>query len=98
MGRRKMEDTQQVALRLPTEAIRRADAYAASLSAEHPGMIFTRTDAMRIILVKHLPPFSASSEPEPEPASTPAPKPGAEASNQNTRGPQRKKSSSESAK
>jgi hypothetical protein len=98
MGRRKMEDTQQVALRLPTEAIRRADAFAASLSTEHPGMIFTRTDAMRIILVKHLPPLPASAEPAPEPASTPAPKPSAEASKQNTRGPQRKKSSPETAK
>jgi len=68
-----MEDTQQVGLRLPTELIRRADAYAEALAAEHPGMMYTRTDAIRIILAKHLPPLplEADEPAQPDPASKP---------------------------
>jgi hypothetical protein len=76
--RRKLEDTQQVGLRLPTELIRRADAYADALAAEHPGMMYTRTDAIRIILAKHLPPLppEADEPAKPGPASKPRkPKP-----------------------
>jgi hypothetical protein len=69
--RRKLEDTQQVALRLPTEMIRRADAYAAALAKEHPGMIYTRTDALRIILAKHLPPVPPEDVEEPSKAEPP---------------------------
>jgi len=73
VGRKKMEDTQQVAFRLSMDLIQRADAYAAVLSAEHPGMHYTRTDAVRIILAKHLPPLPPESD---EPAqSSPASKP-----------------------
>lgn len=72
VGRKKMEDTQQVALRLANDLIRRADAYAAALSADHPGMNFTRTDALRIVLAKHLPPLpSEATEPE-KPSAAPA--------------------------
>lgn len=59
VGKKKLEDTQQVGLRLPLDIITRADAYAAQLSAEHPGMSYTRTDAIRIILATHLPPLPA---------------------------------------
>jgi hypothetical protein len=65
-------------LRLPTELIRRADAYAEALAAEHPGMMYTRTDAIRIILAKHLPPLppEAKEASKPEPTSKPRkPKP-----------------------
>src|SRR5689334_19582948 len=55
------EPTQQVALRLPLSIIERADAYAAQLAAEHPGLQITRTDAMRMILAKHLPPRESPS-------------------------------------
>jgi hypothetical protein len=55
------------------DLIRRADAYAAILTAEHPGMQYTRTDAARIILAKHLPPLPPEAD---EPAkSSPASKP-----------------------
>jgi hypothetical protein len=78
VGRKKMEDTQQVAFRLSMDLIQRADAYAAALSAEHPGMHYTRTDAVRIILAKHLPPLppEADEPAKPGPASKPRkPKP-----------------------
>jgi hypothetical protein len=72
--RRKLEDTQQVALRLPTELVRRADAYAAALAAEHPGMNYTRTDALRIILAKHLPPLPPDAVEPAKPDPTPKPR------------------------
>ena len=71
--KKKMEDTQQVAFRLSMDLIQRADAYAAALTIEHPGMHYTRTDAVRVILAKHLPPLpSEADEPaQPGPASKP---------------------------
>jgi hypothetical protein len=72
VGKKKLDDALQVGIRLPMDIVRRADAYAAALSAEHPGMTFTRTDAMRIILAKHLPPLPDTEQrPAPEPASPP---------------------------
>ena len=68
IGRKKMEDTQQVAFRLSMDLIRRADAYGEALSAEHPGMHYTRTDAVRIILAKHLPPSRRRPMNMPNPA------------------------------
>lgn len=50
------EEQHQIGIRLGASLVRRADAYALSLSAEHPGMRFTRTDAIRMILTLHLPP------------------------------------------
>lgn len=77
VGKKKLDDALQVGIRLPMDIVRRADAYAAALSTEHPGMIYTRTDAMRIILAKHLPPLpDAEQRPVPEPAPKPRkPKP-----------------------
>lgn len=49
------EPTQQVGLRVPESLIRRADLFAAQLSRETPGLQITRTDAIRIILTRHLP-------------------------------------------
>jgi hypothetical protein len=73
VGKKRMPDAVQVGIRLPLDIVRRADAYAAALGVEHPGLTFTRTDAIRLILAKHLPPLP----PEPdEPAkSSPASKP-----------------------
>ena len=50
------EEQHQIGLRLGVSLLRRADAYSARLSAEHPGMRFTRTDAIRMILTLHLAP------------------------------------------
>ena len=57
----------------PLERCGRADAYASALSAEHPGMHYTRTDALRIILAKPLPPLSpdAGEPAKPDPTSKP---------------------------
>lgn len=75
-----MPDAVQVGIRLPLDLVRRADAYAAALGVEHPGLSFTRTDAIRLILAKHLPllppevdepakpgPASKHSKPKPRP-------------------------------
>ena len=50
------EEQYQIGLRLPASLVRRADAYSARLEGEHPGMRFTRSDAIRMILTLHLPP------------------------------------------
>jgi hypothetical protein len=44
--------TQQVAVRLDAEVLRRLDAIAAKLS--RPGLVLTRTDAIRIALLTGL--------------------------------------------
>jgi hypothetical protein len=67
-----VEPTHQVALRLPLSIIQRADEYAAELAAEHPGLQITRTDAMRMVLAKHLPPLAAKPSPSTTATSKPA--------------------------
>lgn len=49
-----MADTEQVAFRLPKALVARLDAYAARLADEQPGMSFTRTDVVRVLLTKAL--------------------------------------------
>lgn len=49
-----MADTEQVAFRLPKALVARLDAYAARLEEEQPGMSFTRTDVVRVLLTKAL--------------------------------------------
>lgn len=48
------EPTQQVAFRLPAPLVARLDAHAAKMSAEQPGMTFTRADAVRTLLTRAL--------------------------------------------
>lgn len=47
---------------MPVSLIERADFYASELAKEHPGLQITRTDAMRMILAKHLPLVPSASE------------------------------------
>ncbi len=49
-----MADTEQVAFRLPKALVARLDDYAARLAEEQPGMSFTRTDVVRVLLTKAL--------------------------------------------
>jgi hypothetical protein len=65
-----VEPTVSVALRLPLSIALRADQYAAQLARETPGLQVTRSDAMRIILAKHLP--LMPDEPEPPVSSKPS--------------------------
>jgi len=44
------EPTTQVAFRLPDSLIARLDRHAQRLSKEHPGLEFTRVDAVRTLL------------------------------------------------
>jgi hypothetical protein len=44
------ESTTQVAFRLPDSLIARLDRHAERLSKEHPGLEFTRVDAVRTLL------------------------------------------------
>ncbi|HLM76486.1 MAG TPA: hypothetical protein VK459_27470 [Polyangiaceae bacterium] len=52
------EGTKQFGIRLPEELLLRADALAEQLTDENPGMSYTRADAIRITLARHLPPLS----------------------------------------
>jgi hypothetical protein len=49
-----MADTEQVAFRLPKSLIARLDDYAAQLAEEQPGMAYTRTDVVRVLLTRAL--------------------------------------------
>jgi hypothetical protein len=48
------EPTTQVAFRLADRLIARVDRYAKKLSKEHPGLQFTRADAVRDLLTRAL--------------------------------------------
>jgi len=49
-----MADTEQVAFRLPKSLIKRLGAYAERMTKDQPGMTFTRTDVVRILLTRAL--------------------------------------------
>lgn len=49
-----MADTEQVAFRLPKDLVKRLDDFVARMSAAQPGMNVTRTDAVRVLLVRAL--------------------------------------------
>ena len=68
VGRKKGE-TAPIGVRLPPDVIDRADAYAEQLGREHPGMSYTRTDAIRIILATYLPPLPDGWKRSPAPSS-----------------------------
>lgn len=63
MGRPRTEETRQITLRLPVDLLDRADAYAAQLDAERPGMRHSRTDAIRIALASHFPALPEATPP-----------------------------------
>lgn len=67
MARPRSEETRQITLRLPLDLLKPADAYAAQLDAERPGMRHNWTDAIRIAFASHFPPL-----PEQAPPSAPA--------------------------
>ncbi len=47
-------ETQQTAFRLPVELLKRLDRHVRHLQEESPGMTFTRTDVIRMMLTKFL--------------------------------------------
>ena len=47
-------ETTQCAFRLPNDLVKRLDAYAERMSAEQPVMVFTRADAVRMLLTRAL--------------------------------------------
>jgi hypothetical protein len=48
------EKTKQAAFRFPLSLLRRLDAYADQMSAQMPGLRFSRADAVRVLLEKGL--------------------------------------------
>jgi len=56
------EGTTQVAFRLPDSLIARLDRHAERLSKEHPGLEFTRVDAVRTLLTVALDEAEASDK------------------------------------
>jgi predicted DNA-binding protein len=56
------ESTTQVAFRLPDSLIARLDRHAERLSKEHPGLEFTRVDAVRTLLTVALDEVEASDK------------------------------------
>ena len=49
-----MADTEQVAFRLARDLVKQLDVYAQEMSKAQPGMTFTRTDVVRILLTRAL--------------------------------------------
>jgi hypothetical protein len=82
MGRPKLEETQQVTMRLPVELLKQVDRYAARLDVERPGTKHNRTDAIRIALLTHL--SSLPPLPEEAAASAALSKPAAKSSAKKT--------------
>lgn len=58
-----MATTKQTAFRLPETLLRRIENYGVRLRARHPGMTFTRTDTVALLLTQAL-------DAEQEPATT----------------------------
>lgn len=50
------ETTVQCAFRLPKSLVDRLDAFAETMTADQPGMTFTRADAVRMLLTRALGP------------------------------------------
>jgi predicted DNA-binding protein len=48
------EETKQTAFRLPVTLLERLDTYARDMETEHPGMSYTRADAVRVLLTRAL--------------------------------------------
>lgn len=57
------EPTQQVAFRLPDSLIARLDQHVERMSKEHPGLDFSRADAVRSLLTRALDQIEGSSSP-----------------------------------
>jgi hypothetical protein len=53
--------TVQITMRVSEELAERAEQMAKTLREEHPGIPIARTDAMRMVLEKHLPPLRGAS-------------------------------------
>lgn len=48
------EPTVQCAFRLPAGLVERLDGYAETMGDDHPGITFTRADAVRVLLTRAL--------------------------------------------
>ena len=57
------EPTTQVAFRLPDSLIARLDRHVERMSKEHPGLDFTRADAVRSLLTRALDQIEGASAP-----------------------------------
>jgi hypothetical protein len=57
------EPTTQVAFRLPDSLIARLDRHVERMTKEHPGLDFTRADAVRSLLTRALDQIEGSSAP-----------------------------------
>ncbi|HEX8108006.1 MAG TPA: hypothetical protein VF516_09780, partial [Kofleriaceae bacterium] len=55
--------TPQVAFRLPDSLIARLDRHVDRMTTEHPGLDFTRADAVRSLLTRALDQIEGSSAP-----------------------------------
>lgn len=62
MARKSSEATTQVAFRLPESLLKRLDRHAERLSQEHPGLTFTRVDALRTLLTRALDEVEAATK------------------------------------
>lgn len=61
------EETKQMAFRMPVALVTRLEAHAERLRAQTPGMRFSISDAVRVLLTKGL-----DQEEKPQPAAAPA--------------------------
>lgn len=57
------ERGEQLAFRFPKALIERLDRYAARLSDEHPGLEFSRSDAVRTLLTRALDEVDGTKKP-----------------------------------
>ncbi len=57
------EPTQQVAFRLPDSLVARLDRHVARMTKEHPGLDFSRADAVRSLLTRALDQIEEASAP-----------------------------------
>ena len=62
------EETRPIAFRLPYSLIERLDAHAERMGRTTPGMQFTRTDALRVLLLGALEVAEAQAPPTPPPS------------------------------
>ena len=70
--------TVQITMRISEELAARAEQAAAKLRKANPGIPIARTDAIRMILEKHLPPLEDAAAPSAPSAKPPPVKPAPE--------------------
>lgn len=66
-------DFMTVSFRLPTADVKAIDRFAAKINAERPGLVVTRTDALRVLYLRSLIEEGILQAPAPEASEQPVP-------------------------